>query len=210
VPRKTRVQMQAETREKFLDSALGAFSRKGFAAATIDEIADGAGFSRGAFYSNFESKEELALALLDRQMILDAARFAEITLAPGGTPETLADRLREAFHVNETLSDWEVFRLEMLMLTKRNPDFAARCQAIYAHQKTRIEDGIRQVFAMIGRRPPVDEAVLSAMILALRHGAALLHEATGPTPLDQIIVLLFRLMSRTAPQAAETGTIKAA
>jgi AcrR family transcriptional regulator len=194
--------MQAETREKLLDSALGAFSRKGFAAATIDEIAEGAGYSRGAFYSNFANKEELALALLDRQMIQDSARFAEITLAPGGTPETLVTRLREAFHVSETLSDWEVFRLEMLMLTKRNPDFAARCKTIYAQQRARVEDGIRKLFAIVGLRPPVDESMLSAMTLSLRHGAALLHEATGPVPLDQIFALLFQALTANAPAAA--------
>src|SRR3978361_631567 len=102
--------MQAETREKLLESARAAFGRKGFASATIDEIAEGAGFSRGAFYSNFSTKEDVAGELMGRQMALDGARIAAVVGVAEGPPESLAERLREAFPLTERISDWELLR----------------------------------------------------------------------------------------------------
>lgn len=55
-----------ETRDRLLDGAARVFVDKGIGAATIEDICDEAGFSRGAFYSNFEAKDELVMALLDR------------------------------------------------------------------------------------------------------------------------------------------------
>ncbi|MGO4842105.1 TetR/AcrR family transcriptional regulator, partial [Rhizobiaceae sp. 2RAB30] len=59
--RLTRVESMALTRQKLLDTALDTFLRVGFGAATIDGISEAAGFSRGAFYANFQSKEEIFL-----------------------------------------------------------------------------------------------------------------------------------------------------
>jgi Bacterial regulatory proteins, tetR family len=62
--RLTRAQQQAATRERLLASAEQVIARQGFGGASIDLIALEAGFSKGAIYSNFESKEEVFLELL--------------------------------------------------------------------------------------------------------------------------------------------------
>ena len=197
--RKTRAQMQAETREKLLDSAGAAFGRKGFSAATIDEIAEGAGFSRGAFYSNFSTKEDLAVALMGRQMELEIARFALIAEAAPGPAETLPERLRAAFPVTARVSEWEMLRLEMLMLAHRNPAFAAKSQAMYAAQRQRVAEVVRLLFARAGRQPPASDDLLAHTIMSLRLGAALMHEGSGPVPLGQIVELIFRALTVVAP-----------
>ena len=203
--RKTRVAMQAETREKLLDSARRAFGRKGFAGSSIDEIAEGAGFSRGAFYSNFSSKEDLAVELMGRQMALDMQRIAAMAGAAQGPVETLAKRLREAFPATVTISDWELSRLEMLMLARRNPVFAEKCQALYQPQRERVAEAVRLLFTRAGRLPPASDALLSHLIMSLRLGAALLHEAAGPVPLGEIVELIFRALVALAPPARQDG-----
>lgn len=55
------------TRERLLDAASEVFARKGVVGASVEEICEAAGFSRGAFYSNFDTKEDLCLALLQRE-----------------------------------------------------------------------------------------------------------------------------------------------
>ncbi|MDX5318539.1 MAG: TetR family transcriptional regulator, partial [Actinomycetes bacterium] len=55
------------TRDRLIEAALGVFAEKGVLAATVEEICDAAGFTRGAFYSNFESKTELFFALAERE-----------------------------------------------------------------------------------------------------------------------------------------------
>ncbi|QGF23226.1 TetR/AcrR family transcriptional regulator [Raineyella fluvialis] len=57
---------RAETRQRLLDGAVGVFADRGVLAASVEEICDRAGFTRGAFYSNYGSKNELVLALLEQ------------------------------------------------------------------------------------------------------------------------------------------------
>jgi AcrR family transcriptional regulator len=63
---------RAATRERLLDAAFEVFAEQGVHASTVEQIAERAGFTRGAFYSNFTTKEELFVALMDRE---DAARL---------------------------------------------------------------------------------------------------------------------------------------
>lgn len=67
-PRISRSESQKLTRNKILDAAEEEFAKLGFAAASVDRLTEKAGFSRGAFYSNFDSKEELFLALVEDRM----------------------------------------------------------------------------------------------------------------------------------------------
>ena len=57
---------RARTRAALLEAAATVFARKGFAAATLDEISETAGYTRGAFHHHFASKEELFLAVIAR------------------------------------------------------------------------------------------------------------------------------------------------
>src|SRR6202007_2550013 len=54
-----------ETRDKLFEAAARLFEEQGIGGASIETIAAAAGFSRGAFYSNFTSKEELIIAMLE-------------------------------------------------------------------------------------------------------------------------------------------------
>jgi AcrR family transcriptional regulator len=74
-PSLTRLEKQARTRERLLDAAARVFARRGYHAATLEEIGREAGHSTGAVYSNFSGKEELFLALADREV---ADRLAEV------------------------------------------------------------------------------------------------------------------------------------
>ncbi|MGW4743138.1 TetR/AcrR family transcriptional regulator [Nocardia xishanensis] len=59
---------RAEVRKRVLEAALSEFVSKGFASATIDTIAEVAGFTKGAVYSNLGSKDDLFFALLNQQV----------------------------------------------------------------------------------------------------------------------------------------------
>lgn len=76
MPRLTRRESQAKTRDALLATAKTCFLRDGYAATSLDGIAEAAGFSKGAVYSNFESKDELCLAVLDTIRLERAAALA--------------------------------------------------------------------------------------------------------------------------------------
>ena len=69
-----RQEARLKTREKLLDSGRLCFARYGFSGASVDIIAETAGFSKGAFYSNFDSKEAAFLLLLEQHLTGEIAR----------------------------------------------------------------------------------------------------------------------------------------
>src|SRR5882724_1184165 len=76
--RLTRAQQQAVTRERLLAAAERVIDRHGFGGASIDLISAEAGYSKGAIYSNFESKEAIFLELLRLYMERDMAALEQI------------------------------------------------------------------------------------------------------------------------------------
>src|SRR3954468_10872184 len=81
--RLTRERRRELTRTALLDAALQVFARRGFAGASLDEIAETAGFTRGAIYKNFPNKEELLFAVFERGI---TSELDEFTNAFSGGP----------------------------------------------------------------------------------------------------------------------------
>ena len=88
--RLSRDERKAETRTALLDAASRVFARRGYHAAAVDEVAEEAGFSTGALYSNFDGKEDLFLALLQREI----ERQVDAVAAVVADRETLDERAR--------------------------------------------------------------------------------------------------------------------
>ncbi|MGU7774946.1 TetR/AcrR family transcriptional regulator [Burkholderia sp. MR1-5-21] len=86
--RLTREQSKDQTRERLLNAAQEIFLTKGFVAASVEDVAAEAGYTRGAFYSNFRSKAELLLELLERDHAAVQAEFQAI-FDGGGTREQM-------------------------------------------------------------------------------------------------------------------------
>lgn len=75
------------TREALIDAAAEVFAEKGYAGASLEEIAASAGFTRGAIYSNFSGKEELLLAVIDRDFDKELDAYREVVdRRPGESP----------------------------------------------------------------------------------------------------------------------------
>ena len=77
--RLTREQKKAQTRDKLLRAAEAVFRERGFFAATVDQIAERAGFTMGAVYSSFETKGELFLALFEERIAEQMEEYLALT-----------------------------------------------------------------------------------------------------------------------------------
>src|SRR6201996_3163022 len=98
-PRLSRKEAKARTRERLLDSAVKVFALKGYAGASVDDIAEAAGFTIGALYSNFSGKEDLFIALLSAR---SNNRMAEALAIVGDSGTPIGQRrLRLADHLVE-------------------------------------------------------------------------------------------------------------
>ena len=86
----SRAEGQAQTRAAILDAAAQVFSERGFLGASVEAITEAAGYSRGAFYSNFESKEQLFAELLQERVY---TRYRQMAAPPsaGEEPPSLSE-----------------------------------------------------------------------------------------------------------------------
>jgi AcrR family transcriptional regulator len=94
---------RSQTREKLVEAATLAFAEKGVLGASVEEICDAAGFTRGAFYSNFDSKDALCLAVLESQaagtLAATHTAIATLTSLDASAPPSLDGLARRAIDV---------------------------------------------------------------------------------------------------------------
>lgn len=123
-----RTRNRERTRAALLDAAAVVFARKGFAAASLDEIAEAAGFTRGAVHHHFASKEELFLAVIARRdaELLAGYDRSMFDVHPGSTAPGAA-RWRE-LHADDT--DEVALRLELRAQALRSPDVREQLRTV--------------------------------------------------------------------------------
>jgi AcrR family transcriptional regulator len=129
--RLTRAEKQAETRAALLESAANVFALRGFQAASVEEITESAGYSRGAFYSNFDTKEELFLALIESRTEKNLRDIAE-AFREGDTPE---ERIRSGGAFVDSMAgrdrQWCVLYMEFWARAVRDPKLRSRFSKQY-------------------------------------------------------------------------------
>jgi AcrR family transcriptional regulator len=193
--RLTREESRALTRRRLLDSASEVFADKGFHGASVEEIAERAGFSRGAFYSNFDDKVEVFLALLDNR---DQRQFEEVgeMLRTSKTPADFLEALRGRVRDRAERRSWFMLSLEFLLYAMRNPEVLPKLKD---RQKSEIDAYAFAVAALhmeVGIELPAPAEQLGLIVRSLEKGL-MLHEYADPEsmPGDQLmdaLILLFR------------------
>ena len=191
-PGRRRRPTRDETRARLLDAATTVFVERGIAAASVEEIAEAAGFSRGALYSNFADKNELVLALLRRITDDSIAEIDELLEAHPhpddyvrATQELLVSPDRHEGHHHPVLST------ELVLYALRNP--AAR--GLLQERLHRAENAITRVIernaAALGLAPATNRAAIAAMIVAMDDGFGL-HALIDPSrdPIEAFSVAL--------------------
>jgi AcrR family transcriptional regulator len=127
--RRTRVEQREETRRRLLDAAARIFARRGYEAASVEEIAEVAGFTRGAFYSNFRDKDELFVAFLEERMQAEAAEMAAAARAADDWPARFA--VLRARYVRSHSKDTAVLYAELQLAAARHPDLRRKLRALF-------------------------------------------------------------------------------
>ena len=157
------------TRERLLDAAEAAFAAEGFGGASLDRIADAAGLTRGAIYSNYSDKADLFAAVLDRRLDRRTAEIAE-AIATAGEPGAFVDAMRRpewSTGRTDEATRWAMLYDEFRLFALRNPHAAERLAKSERLERDRYVDAIRHFTKQLGAELPIDERLAAAMILAL-------------------------------------------
>lgn len=196
VARLTREASRERTREHLLEAARAAVARNGYDGTSIADIAEAAGFSKGAFFSNYESKEALLLELLRRHKEQDIATLGRILgeVEQGKDATSALDRYLEGLGGD---ADWARLDIELQLHAARNPTFAADYDALQSQTRSILSHLIAALFKCEGKRPPASPDGMASLFMALVHGLVL-QQARDP---GATVKLVFGSLMATAEPA---------
>ena len=141
-----RFEQRKLTRAKLIDAALQLFSTSGYEHATVDDISQAAGYSKGAYYFHFSTKDDILLELLrmwteGRNAVL-AAEAGDGQLSREGLADMLA-----GFFSYEDAPQWYAVLLEFWAQAVRNPEVSKRLSQAYSAWRKRLTEAFQQAAA---------------------------------------------------------------
>jgi AcrR family transcriptional regulator len=170
--RLSRTESQARTRLMILGAAREAFIAEGYARTSLEAVAEAAGFSKGAVYSNFESKEALFLELLEIKLTSEAKALEELVAAPASAPELLG-ALQAYLESHDYILDFTVAAIAFMTQLARGSPAAHRCAELYAAQRQAMERLIARLMRLARTDAPTDRAADGAAgLIAITLGLA--------------------------------------
>jgi AcrR family transcriptional regulator len=214
VERLTPERRRALTRTALVEAATDVFARRGFHAASLDEIADAAGFTRGAIYSNFEGKDDLFLAVLELLTERQLAAFSEALDQSADLSDTETSALAAGVWIRTVREDPNpaLLSLEMRLYAMRNPEFRRRLAEVERRQQERIANFIEGQSRLQGRQlriPPGELAeILNAASVGLAQMAAI--DAERGDHYDRLAQTFLAFVAETisVPEAEEASSAK--
>lgn len=184
--RLTREESRALTRQKLLESAYEVMAREGYEGASIDRIAEEAGFSKGAFYSNFSGKEEIFLELLERHSLQDVTEITDL-LESVHDPKEIIDVIANWANSRSGDSSWGSLALDLFRRSKRDSTFGERHAHLFQRQWAGLGNIILRLFPE--GEAPAEAEVLGGIVCELTYQAAASF-MLGPSVGDMVKITL--------------------
>lgn len=191
--RMTRAQQQQQTKEMLFTAAMEQITKFGFEKTSINSITEAAGFSKGAFFSNFENKYDLLLQLTEK-LKSEERSLLKSSLNINDKQHTISIHGLNAYfdHIkNNTVC--VILDIEMQLIASRNPQFKSfYCQFQQENNKA-LGEIIGKIFASKGVKPSLSPESLAQIFIALTEGL-LLQNVDNPG--KQIKAILEALIAK--------------
>ncbi len=164
--RLTRAESQARTSQRLIEAAATVFGRRGLHGASIEEVATEADYTKGAVYSNFGSKDELFLAVLEARLQAEAEFYRQLDETVRGQPDhDLAEQLPRLDDLDET---WCLLQVDFLLYALRNPPLRDRIATLYRQYRSWLAPVARQYASA-----DIEPEEVAAIVIALYHALTL-------------------------------------
>jgi len=157
---------RAETRGRLLEAAFEVFAAKGFGLVRIDDVCTAAGYTRGAFYSNFDSIDELFFALYDERAAIIAAQVADALDDFAGDAPSIQAVIERTAATLLLDRDWLLIKTDFLLYAARNPTVATRLAA----HRDELRGAIQARLEAAGERIGPDVAAAARAVVAAYDG----------------------------------------
>lgn len=165
----TRREKQQQTRESLLDAAVRLFSERGLERTSVDDVAYAAGYTKGAFYANFKSKQELFLVMLDEQFAKELDRLDQ-ALAGAAEPEQEARVAAADFVHTASADEWPTLYFQFVSHAAQNEEFRQHLAARHHAMRERLAEIFKRWKEGSGVSAPLPYEQLAAMISFMADG----------------------------------------
>jgi AcrR family transcriptional regulator len=199
----TRERRVEHTRNLLLDAAEELFARRGLGGAALEDIADAAGYTRGAIYAHFGSKEELFLAVIERQRQRFLDGFADVISSFERLSDLNLDELSLRWRdlMSGDAEQAAALGYEFTLFLVRNPEARDRVAAQRQETVRWLADYITEGSKRLGGTLKVPATTLARVILATNEGVTLNSHVDGEDlygPFMELIISSIRPSSDTA------------
>lgn len=195
--RLTRVEQQQRTHERLLEAGRAVLTRRGFLAATVEEIAAEAGFTRGAVYKHFGGKEGLWLAIIDARADAHLRMLRDALTRVASQEEFVAVLTPPSVADDEDAARWSRTTAEFMAAVTRLPETAAAAVAAQRRNEEQIVALLEEHCGRLGIRPaiPLPQAVV--MVAALSGNLAMRR---GVDPAIDVAAILSNVLAIVFPK----------
>lgn len=182
-----RDERRAQTRERLLAAAADVFNRLGYHGASLEAVAEAAGYTKGAVYSNFASKQDLFLALAEHRSVTAGLeeRGAELAAMP---IHEFIDALGELLRTQAARDQaWDVLTIEVWLAAMRDPALHGVVAAANREMRAELGPILERKLADAGVATPFAPAELASLVSALGSGLILQHYLE-PDAIDPVLL----------------------
>lgn len=204
--RTTRKDTQRQTRDRLMAAAHASIVKEGVVAMSIRNICGAAGHSQGAFYSNFASKGDLLVEIMQSHIQDEVTLMRDLVRQAEGadieaTLQMLADRLAQL----AAEPQWSQLSIELQLHARRDPAFAERHSDGKASCYRMFGDLVADLTRRFNLRPALPPQQTGIGLYALWMGLAVQGDIAGAIPREQMLVGFFRaVVGLDAPELAQS------
>lgn len=182
-PRRT--EEAQRTREALVESAVELFAEQGLTGPSLDAICAKAGYTRGAFYVHFATRDDLIAAVVEKSM----GGFIDAIIAtgePGADLETIVRTFGAAVRSGAFPFPGQVRAHQILEACMRSPTLHAKYLELLGRARDRLTDTIRRGQQARSIRDDVDPSGVAQLLLALVLGVEVASELRAPYDADRV------------------------
>ncbi|HZP88456.1 MAG TPA: TetR/AcrR family transcriptional regulator [Burkholderiales bacterium] len=209
MPRLTRAAKKELTTSQLLDTARAIFLERGYHRATLDEIAEAAGLTKGAVYSRYGSKDELFLALLDQRYADISQVFAEGMAKSASFAEWLRREARRVMAQRRKEGDWYLLLLEFWTHAARDPQLRRAVAERHNRVVQLLADGFTQAKDKFGLNFEWPATKLARVGNAMLIGYTLERVLDPSSVPESLIDSMFELLPLKAVERPARGVPRA-
>lgn len=177
------------TRRRLIDAAVLEFAARGIDATSVEQISETAGFTRGAFYSNFADKDELILAIVeDSQRATNALFRGAVEQLPDGVG--ISEAVTLVLQRRLISPEIHTTMLEITLRSRRDPELAALLAERRRELSPLFRDVLETAATRVGVRLNADASHLIDIIDALYESSFVLRSGDGGARMIELVNLL--------------------